>query len=103
MASGSIFPYALAFIFSAGELRGDEHRLREEFLDLAGTRHGALVLIGKLFNPENGDDVLQVLVALQNRLHTARNGVVLRADNARIENARGAGQRINRRINAALD
>src|SRR5258708_5872656 len=89
--------------FKAGELRGDEHRLREKFLDLAGTRHGALVLIGKLFNPENGDDVLQVLVALQNGLHAARHGVVLRADNARIENARGAGQRINRRINAALD
>jgi len=28
---------------------------------------------------------------------------VLRADDARIENARGAGQRIDRRIDAALD
>ena len=37
------------------------------------------------------------------RFHAARHGVVLRADDARIENARRAGQRIDRRINAALD
>src|SRR5260370_19745909 len=56
-----------------------------------------------LSQPMNGDDVLQVFVALQNRLHAARDGVVLRADNARVENARGARQRIDRWINATLD
>ena len=84
-------------------MRGDEHGLRKEFFDLAGARHGALVFVGKFFDTENGDDVLQVLVALQNRFHAARHGVMLRADDARIENARGAGQRIDRRIDAALD
>src|SRR6266446_322178 len=91
------------FPLKPGELRGDEHGLRQKFLNLAGACHGALVLIGKFFDAENGDDVLQILVALQNQFHAACHGIVLRADDARIENARGAGQWIDRRINAALD
>src|SRR5581483_5928288 len=63
----------------AGELRRDEHRLRQEFFDLPRARHGQLVLVRKFLDSENRDDVLQVLVALQNRLHPARHRVVLRS------------------------
>ena len=50
---------------------GDEERLREEALDLAGARDGELVVLGELVHAEDGDDVLEVLVALQDALHLA--------------------------------
>src|SRR5204863_1712803 len=48
-----------------GEHLGDEHRLREEPLDLAGARNDQLVLVGQLVDAQDGDDVLQLLVALE--------------------------------------
>ena len=62
----------------------------------------SLVVFGQLVDAEDGDDVLQVLVALQNLLHLARDFVVLVAEDARIENARRRGQRIDGRIDAEL-
>ena len=84
----------------AGELLGHVERLREELLDLAGARDGQLVFVGKLVDTENRDDVLQILVALQNPLHLLGAVVVLLADDARIENARGGRQRIDGRVDA---
>ena len=37
---------------------GDEERLRQEALDLAGTRHRQLVFFGQFIHAKNGDDVL---------------------------------------------
>src|SRR6202041_736524 len=91
------------FAFEAGELRRDEHRLRQEALDLTRASNGALVFVRKFFDAENRNDVLQIFVALENRLHGARYGVVLLPDDAWIENARVAGQRIDGGINAAFD
>src|ERR1700733_3699490 len=85
------------------ELFGDEHWLREELFDFARARDGLLVVVGKFFDAKNGDDVLQFLVALQNGFHRARHVVMFLADDARIQNAREAGQRINGGINAAFD
>ena len=48
-------------------LLGHVERLREEPLDLAGAGDGQLVLVGQFVDAENGDDVLQILVALQDR------------------------------------
>src|SRR5436190_11649513 len=59
----------------AGEVLRDGERLREEALDLARARHRELVLGRELVHAEDGDDVAQLLVALQRRLHGAR-GVV---------------------------
>ena len=84
----------------AGELLGHEERLREELLDLAGARHRELLVFAELINTQNGDDVLQVLVALQHALHRLRRVVVTFTDHARIENARGGSQRIDGGINA---
>src|SRR5512138_3850070 len=47
----------------AGELLGDVERLGEEALHLAGARDGELVVLGELVHAEDGDDVLEVLVA----------------------------------------
>ena len=43
------------------------------------------------------------LIALQNSLHRLRAVVVVVTDDARIENARGGCQRVDRRIDAQLD
>src|SRR4029453_8738165 len=59
--------YVLAV--APGELGGDEERLREEALDLARPRYRLLVLVGELVDPEDGDDVLELLVALQRLLN----------------------------------
>src|SRR5262245_18739629 len=73
----------------AGEHFGDMERLRQEALDLARAGNGDLVLLRQLVHAENGDDVLERLVALQDLLHAAGDRVMLLANDARIEHARG--------------
>src|SRR5262249_1447781 len=48
-----------------GEHLRDEERLRQEALDLARPRDGQLVLVGELVDPEDRDDVLELLVSLE--------------------------------------
>src|SRR3954452_19118131 len=48
----------------AGERLAHEERLRQEPLDLPGPGHDHPVLLGELVEPEDGDDVLELLVAL---------------------------------------
>src|SRR2546423_5524262 len=55
------------------ELLGDEVRLREEALDLPRAGDDHLVLVGKLVDAEDGDDVLEVLVALEQLLDARRS------------------------------
>src|ERR687887_230043 len=86
----------------AGELLGHEVRLREEALDAAGTRDDDLVLVRELVDPEDGDDVLQVLVALQDLLDARRRVVVLVGDDSRLERARGRLERVDRRVDPLL-
>src|SRR5262245_23684303 len=81
---------------------GDVERLRQEALDLARARHRQLVLFGKLVHAQDGDDVLQRLVALQDLLYAPRHLVVLVADDHRGEHARGRIERVDRRIDALL-
>src|SRR4051794_17147358 len=87
----------------AGELLGDEVRLRQEALDLPGARHRQPVLVRELLDAEDGDDVLQVLVALQHLLHPSRGRIVLGGDDAGLQRARGRIQRIDGRVDALLD
>ncbi len=86
----------------AGEGLGHEERLAQEALDLAGARHGQLVLFGELVHAQNRDDVLQRLVALQDLLHAAGDVVVLFADDVGREHARGRVERVHRRVDALL-
>src|SRR5262245_746319 len=71
----------------ARELLGHEHRLRQESLDFTRAGHGGLVLVGQLFHAEDRDDVLEIFVALQDRLYGARGLIVLLADDVRVEDA----------------
>src|SRR5204863_306421 len=61
----------------AGELLGDEVRLREVPLDPARARDDELVLVRELVDTENRDDVLQVAVALEDLLYPRRRAVVV--------------------------
>ena len=66
---------------------GDEERLREEALHLARALDDELVLVGELVHTEDGDDVLQLAVALEELLHARRGPVVLLADDVGLERA----------------
>src|SRR3954453_13433349 len=87
----------------AGELRGCEERLREEPLHLAGTRDDELVLVGQLVDAKDGDDVLQVAVALQRLLHAGRRLVVLVGHDTRLQRPRRRVERVDGRVDALLD
>ena len=86
----------------AGEGLGHEERLREEALDPARALHGQLVLVGELVDAEDGDDVLQLLVALQHLLDLVGHAEVLLADDVGLEDRRGRVQRVDRGIDALL-
>src|SRR5579884_926805 len=87
---------------NTGELLRDAERLRKEPLDAAGTRHDQLIFVRKLVDAEDRDDVLQLFIAVQDLLHGARNLVVLRTDDVGLEDLRGGGQRVDRRVDAFL-
>src|SRR4029453_14750601 len=57
----------------AGKDLGDVERLRQEALDLARARYREFVFRRQLVHAEDRDDVAQFLVALQRRLHRARD------------------------------
>src|SRR5918997_444588 len=86
----------------AGELLGDEERLREEALEPARPAHDDLVLLGELVDAEDGDDVLELFVALQDVLYLLGYLVVLVADHRGVEDRRGGGQRVHRGVDALL-
>lgn len=73
----------------ARELLRHREGLAEESLQLAGPLHRELILIAQLFHAQNGDDVLQVLVALQHALHLLGDAIVFLAHNVRIKDAAG--------------
>src|ERR1035438_3010402 len=79
----------------AGELLGDEEGLGKELLDFTGAGDDELVLVGELVDAENGDDVLEILVALQGALDHLGHVVVVLADDQGVENAGGGSQRID--------
>ncbi len=87
---------------AAGEGLGDEHRLGEEALHLAGALDDELVLVRELVHAEDGDDVLQVAVALEDLLHARRRLVVLVRDDARLERPRERVQRVDRGVDGLL-
>src|ERR671921_589257 len=73
----------------AGELLGDEERLREEALEPPRPAYDDLVLLGELVYPEDGDDVLELLVALEDVLYLLGDLVMLLADDRGVEYRRG--------------
>src|SRR5918998_5147508 len=88
--------------FETCELLGDEERLGEETLQPARPADDDLVLLGELVYAEDGDYVLQLLVALQDVLDLLGDLVVLVADDRGVEDRGGGGQRVHRRVDALL-
>src|SRR6185437_3976082 len=72
----------------AGEDLADVERLGQETLDLPGPGHGDPVLLGELVETEDGDDVLELLVPLEDPLDLAG------------EDVGGGGQRVDGRVDA---
>src|SRR5688500_18457256 len=87
--------------WDVGELLGHVGVLAEELLDTTGAVDHDLVFFGKLVDAQDGDDVLQLLIALQNLLDTHCDVVVLLADVERVEDSAGRGQRIHCRVETA--
>lgn len=78
-----------------GELLGNDEVLAEELLDTTGAADEDLVLFLKLVHTEDGDDVLQFLVLLQDALDLVGNAEVLGTDDAGLQDAGGRAQRIH--------
>jgi predicted nucleic acid-binding protein len=85
--------------FLAGELLGDENGWLKNRSILRARLTISLSSSLKFIDAEDGDDVLQIAVALQHRLHLAGDAVVLFADDVGQRAAR-RGQRIDGGINA---
>src|SRR5262249_24304608 len=73
------------FARKPGKLLRNGERLRQEPLNFPGSRPPTLVLLRQLVNPQDGNDVLQILVALQNAFDLQRRVVVFRSNNPRIQ------------------
>src|SRR4051812_43347641 len=86
----------------AGELLRDEERLREEPLDPAGPVDQNAVLFGQLVDAEDGDDVLQVLVALEDLLHATGDVVVVLPEVTGVEDPRRRVERVDSGVDAEL-
>src|SRR3954453_10257045 len=86
----------------ARELLGHVERLGQEALDLARPLHELAVLVGQLVDAEDGDDVLQLAVALEDALDLVRDVEVLLAEDLRLEDRRGRVQRVDRGVDALL-
>lgn len=70
------------------ELLSHEKRLREKTLQLASTRHGAPIPRTQLFDAEQRDDFLEFFVACNRSAHFFGDGIVLFANDERIQQHR---------------
>ena len=71
-------------------------------MQLAGTGDGKLVFLAQLVHAQDGDDVLQLLIALQGGLHLAGHAVMLLAHDIGFQNTGGGSQRIHGGVDALL-
>ena len=113
---GEVVPLALAQLLEAadglldrrdvallaGERLGDDERLRQELLDAAGAVDDLLVLLAQFLDAEDGDDVLQFAVALEDLPDAVGDGEMLLADVLRREDVRVRRQRIDGGVDALL-
>jgi len=74
--------------------------LAQEALHLAGAADGPLVLFAQLVHAHDGNDVLQLLVALQHLLDGTGDLVVLLTHDLRAEDAAGGVQRVHSGVDA---
>ncbi len=73
--------------WDTSENLGDLERLGEETLDLTGTLDGELVSLRQLIHTKNGNDILETLVGLEEKLNLHGNGVVLLTNDTWVHHA----------------
>ncbi len=73
------------FTGCASERFADEERLREELLDLACPVYKSLIFIRKLLDTKDGDDILEILIALKNLFGLGCDAIVFLSYDERIE------------------
>mgnify|MGYP006872938123 CR=1 FL=1 len=88
--------------FHSCKLPCNEEGLGKESLYLSRTGYHQLILLGKLIHTQDSNDILQLVITLQQLLHTSGHTVMLLPYNSGIQNSGGGLQRVNRRINTQL-
>lgn len=80
----------------------DSERLAHETLKLTGTLDSKLILLGKFVHTQNGNNVLQGLVVLEELLDTGSDIVVILADDGRVEHTALGVERVNSGVDTEL-
>ena len=88
------------FTGNAGKSFGDVEWLGEEFLDTAGATDDEFIFWSELVDTENGDDILEVLIALEDALNASGNAEVFFADDNGVEGLRGRGEGVDSRVDS---
>ena len=65
------------YAFQTGELLRYEERLRQEALYTTSAGNYQFIFFRKFFQTQNGDDILQFFIPLQDLLHTLSGVIVL--------------------------
>lgn len=81
---------------------GDGEGLRQETLDLTGTLDGELVGLGKLVHAQNGNDVLERLVLLEDLLDAGGGVVVVLTDDTGVEHTGLGVEGVDSRVDTQL-
>lgn len=81
---------------------GDSERLAQETLDLTGTLDSELVGLRQLVHTQNGDDVLERLVLLEDLLDAGGDLVVLLTDDTGVKHTRLGVERVDSRVDTQL-
>lgn len=85
-----------------GEELRKEERMRKEELDIEGEGKGEIVLLRKLVNEKDRDDVMKGIVKLKDRMKMKGEGIVLLKEEIRVENKRSGVERVKRRVDKIL-
>src|SRR5437016_1159679 len=88
------------FAGTAGEHFRHAEGLAQETLNLAGPEDSQLVLGREFVHAQDGDDVLEVLIALEHALNAAGDVIVFVADDVRSERPRIGRERVYGRVDA---
>src|SRR6185437_10764288 len=88
--------------FEAGELFSHVEGLGQEALHFTGAGNGHLIFVAQLVQTEDGDDVLQFFITLEDQLHAVGSIVVRVAYDLRREDTAGGVQGIHGRIDTKV-
>lgn len=74
--------------WSPGELLSDKEWLREKSLDFTSTSNSDFIIFSELIHTEDGDDILEFFVSLEDFLDLTSDGIVIFTDDTRREDSR---------------